>query len=143
MLCCKPEVRLAITLFFIVLFLPLILTGCASASGTYLITGTQREAIGAESVVIYTEFPAQYETIGIVMASSDAGWTEQDSLNYAVAELKNQAAKIGANGVVIENMGETSSGGMIVSGIYVPISAQNVSGKAIYVELDKNAENPQ
>lgn len=125
------------------LFLPLILTGCASASGTYLITGTQREAIGAESVVIYTEFPAQYEIIGIVTASSDAGWTEQDSLNYAVAELKNQAAKIGANGVVIENMGETSSGGMIVSGIYVPVSAQNISGKAIYVEPDKNAENPQ
>lgn len=125
------------------LLLPLILTGCASASGTYLITGTQREAIGAESVVIYTEFPVQYETIGIVTASSDAGWTEQDSLNYAVAELKNQAAKIGANGVVIENMGETSSGGMIVSGIYVPVSAQNVSGKAIYVELDKNAENAQ
>lgn len=125
------------------LLLPLILTGCASASGTYLITGTQREAIGAESVVIYTEFPVQYETIGIVTASSDAGWTEQDSLNYAVAELKNQAAKIGANGVVIENMGETSSGGMIVSGIYVPVSAQNISGKAIYVELDKNAENAQ
>ncbi|MDE5899416.1 MAG: DUF4156 domain-containing protein [Treponemataceae bacterium] len=123
------------------LFIPLMLIGCAS--GTYLITGTQREAIGAESVVIYTEFPAQYETIGIVTASSDAGWTEQDSLNYAVAELKNQAAKIGANGVVIENMGETSSGGMIVSGIYVPVSAQNVSGKAIYVELEKNAENPQ
>lgn len=123
------------------LFLPLILTGCAS--GTYLITGTQREAIGAESVVIYTEFPAQYETIGIVTASSDAGWTEQGSLNYAVAELKNQAAKIGANGVVIENMGETSSGGMIVSGIYVPVSAQNVSGKAIYIEPDKNAENAQ
>lgn len=143
MMCCKPEGRLAITLFFIVLFLPLMLIGCASASGTYLITGTQREALGAESVVIYTEFPAQYEIIGIVTASSDAGWTEQDSLNYAVAELKRQAAKIGANGVVIENVKETSSGGMLVSGIYVPISAQTVSGKAIYVEPDKNAENPQ
>lgn len=60
------------------LFLPLMLIGCASASGTYLITGTQREALGAESVVIYTEFPAQ-----------------------------------------------------------------NISGKAIYVEPDKNAENAQ
>lgn len=114
------------------IFLPLILASCAS--GTSLVTGTQREAVSEESVVVYTEFPERYEIIGIVTASSDAGWTAQGSLNYAVAELKTQAAKIGANGVVIENTGKTSDGGVFVGGIYVPVSAQSVSGKAIYVE---------
>ena len=43
------------------------------ASGTALVTGTQRGATNPETVVIYTEPPANYEVIGIVTASSDAG----------------------------------------------------------------------
>lgn len=130
----KKSVIFSKILILGMLFLPT-LFGCAStnANGTYLITGTQREAISADSVTIYAVFPEHYEVIGIVTASSESGWTEQDSLNYAVAELKNQAAKIGANGIVIENMEKTNAGGVIISGVYVPVSAQKVSGKAIYV----------
>lgn len=116
----------------------LILSGCAS--GTALVTGTQREAISADSVTIYTVFPEHYELIGIVTASSDAGWTEQDSLNYAIAELKNQAAKIGANGIILESVGTINAGGVIISGVYVPVSAQKVSGKAIYVAPNTQQE---
>lgn len=120
----------------------LILSGCASinANGTYIVTGTQREAISADSVTIYTVFPEHYELIGIVTASSDAGWTEQDSLNYAIAELKNQAAKIGANGIILESVGTINAGGVIISGVYVPVSAQKVSGKAIYVAPNTQQE---
>lgn len=102
------------------------------ASGTALVTGTQRGATNPETVVIYTEPPANYEVIGIVTASSDAGWTEQGCFNYAVAELKKQAAKIGANGVILENVGTSNSGGVISYGVYIPVTAKNVSGKAIY-----------
>ena len=84
--------------------------------------------------MIYTEAPANYEVIGIVTASSDAGMTEQGDLNYAIAELKRQAAKIGANGVILESVGTSNSGGVIMNyGIIVPVTAKNVSGKAIYV----------
>lgn len=110
----------------------LTLLGCAS--GTALVTGTQRPATSADEVVVYTEPPEQYEVIGIVSASSDMGWTAQGSLDYAIAELKKQAAKIGANGVIIEGMGQSSSGGVLVSGMVIPVTAQNISGKAIYVE---------
>lgn len=123
-------------LFFPTLF------GCASinANGTYIVTGTQREAISADSVTIYTVFPEHYELIGIVTASSESGWTEQDSLNFAVAELKNQAAKIGANGIILESVGTINAGGVIISGVYVPVSAQKVSGKAIYVAPNTQQE---
>lgn len=110
-----------------------ILVACATANGTALVTGTQRTATNPESVVIYTEAPENYEVIGIVTASSDSGWTEQESLDYAMAELKKQAAKIGANAVLLESVGTSSSGGVISYGIYIPITAQNVSGKAIFV----------
>ncbi|MCM1320571.1 MAG: DUF4156 domain-containing protein [Bacteroides sp.] len=110
------------------------------ASGSHIVTGTQREAIGVEEVKIFTEFPETYEVIGIVSASSDAGWTEQGSLNYAIKELKNQAAKIGANGIVIESTGQTSAGAVLVGNMFVPVSAQTVSAKAIYIEHKNSSE---
>ena len=123
--------------FFVFLF-SLILFSCATAEGTALVTGTQRPATNADEVIIYTAAPEKYELIGIVTASSDSGWTEQDDLNYAMAELKKQAAKIGANGVILETVGTSNSGGVISYGVYIPITAKNVSGKAIYVSKESN-----
>lgn len=50
-----------------------------------------------------------------------------------MAELKEQAAKIGANGVILEGIGTSNGGGVISYGFYIPVTAKNVSGKAIYV----------
>lgn len=103
------------------------------ASGTALVTGTQREATTAESVILYIEPPAKYEVIGIVTASSDSGATEQGDLNYAIAELKRQAAKIGANGIFLENISTSNSGGVFIGNVWVNTTSKNISGKAIYV----------
>ena len=124
----------------IVLFFGLLISSglFSCASGTALVTGTQRPAIAAEEVAIYTEAPKDYEVIGIVTASSDSGFTEQGDMNYAVAELKKQAAKIGANGVLLESVTTSNSGGVITYnfgfGMFAPVTAKNLSGKAIYVE---------
>ena len=113
----------------------LLLTACAS--GSSIITGTTRDPIDPSQVNLYLEPPEEYEAIGIVKASSDAGWTEQDSVNYAIEELKNQAAKLGANGVLLSATGETTSmavGGYGTGYMYaVPVTAQTVAGKAIFV----------
>lgn len=79
------------TLFFSILFCILAI-GCAS--GTALVTGTKRDAINSDEVIIYPELPENYEIIGIISASSDWGWTQQDCLNYAIQELKKQAVKL-------------------------------------------------
>jgi Rad3-related DNA helicase len=109
----------------------------ACASGSAIVTGVKRPALDFSQVRLYLEAPEQYETIGIVKASSDAGITEQASQDYAVEELKKQAAKIGANGVILTTTGERTSS--IIStnadgSIYtIPVSAQTVSGKAVFV----------
>ena len=112
------------------------LAGCAS--GSSIVVGEVRETIDSSQVKLYLEIPEAYEIIGIVTASSDAGWTEQGSVDYAVAELKNQAAKLGANGVLIESTGEQNStviGGYGTGYIYaIPVTAKSVTGKAIYVK---------
>ena len=119
-------------IFLLVIFL---LAGCAS--GSSIVVGEVREPIEPSQVKLYLEIPETYEIIGIVTASSDAGWTEQGSVDYAVEELKNQAAKLGANGVLIESTGTQNStviGGYGTGYIYaVPVTAKSVTGKAIYV----------
>ena len=125
-----------ISMKYIYLLIVLFLAGCAS--GSSIVVGEAREAIASSQVKLYLEIPENYEIIGIVTASSDAGWTEQRSVDYAVEELKNQAAKLGANGVLIESTGEQNStvvGGYGTGYIYtIPVTSKSVTGKAIYVE---------
>jgi hypothetical protein len=119
----------------LLMFVLVVLSGCAT--GSALVTGTKRTPLEPNQVTIYLEKPLNYEVIGIVNASSDSGWTEQGSLDYAVKELKNQAAKLGANGVLLESTGEKNSSvvGTYGTGLYyaIPVSAKTVSGQAIHV----------
>jgi hypothetical protein len=118
--------------------LGLVLTVGACASGSAIVTGTTRAPISLEQVKIYLEPPADFEVIGLVNASSDSGWTEQGSQDYAIKELKKQAAKLGANGVLLIASGEkttTAVGGYGTGYFYaVPITAKTVQGKAILVK---------
>jgi len=111
---------------------------CATGSGSILITGTPRTPIAIEEVTLYTSPPSNYEVIGIVNASSDAGWSQQGSLDYAVEHLKKEAANVGANGVLIKNQGLTSGdtvGFVGDGGMYYGSSVEKmqISGEAIWV----------
>ncbi len=64
----------------------LAIAGCAS--GSAIVTGVKRAAIYPERVTLYLEPPAEFDVSGLVSASSDAGWSEQGSVDYAVKELK-------------------------------------------------------
>lgn len=119
------------------LLLAAVLAGCAS--GSALVTGQTRPTIeNHESVVILTAMPEGAEQIAIVKASSDSGWTQQGSLDYAVEELKEQAAKVGANAVVLSGRDTSSQtvgvpvygGGTIISSSEVEI----VEGIAVWIE---------
>lgn len=116
----------------------MVMAAAACASGSVIVTGNTREPIAREQVKLYLEPPTEFEVIGLVSASSDAGWTEQGSVNYAIAELKKQAAKIGANGVLIVATGETTSSVVLGQGTSysysVPVTAKTVQGKAIFIK---------
>ena len=114
-----------------------VLVGCAS--GSALVVGQTRPAIeDYSSVKILTEMPDGAEQIAIVKASSHMGWNQQQSLDYAVEELKKQAAKVGANAVVITDRDTSTQvvgvpvygGGTVVSSSETEI----VEGIAVYVE---------
>ena len=101
------------------------------------VAGAEEEKVEMKEIVDYLKEPKKYDAIGLVEASSDSGFTNQGSQNYAVAELKKQAAKIGANGVLLATTGtETSTNvhgygsGMIWSS---SSDAKVVKGTAIFV----------
>jgi len=130
--------KIAIERFKPALLLAVLATLAGCASGSALVTGQARPPVEDHTnITILTEMPDGAELIAIVKASSDSGWTQQGSLNYAVDELKKQAAKVGANAVVIGNR-ETSThtqglpaegGGTFISSLEMEI----VQGRAIWV----------
>lgn len=119
------------------LLAPAVLAIAACATGSAIVTGKTRAPIAPEHVRIYLESPASFEVIGLVNASSDAGWTEQGSVDYAIEELKKQAAKLGANGVLLVSSGDrtrTIVGGQGTGYLYaIPVTAKTVQGRAIFV----------
>ncbi|MFZ2490261.1 MAG: hypothetical protein WA208_02135 [Thermoanaerobaculia bacterium] len=117
---------------------------CTQTSG--VVTGTSRPAVSPSSVIVYLEPPAEYEVIGLVTGHSVTGWTQQQDLNKAFAKLKQQAAKMGANGVLVEGVaGPAQSNAAIVVGAQgtasviptSPSSEARVTGKAIWVKRDR------
>jgi len=113
--------------------LVLFLVSCAS--GSAIVTGTKRAPREPSQVKLYLEEPTNYDVIGIVNASSDSGWTEQESQDYAIQELKKQAGKLGANGILLGSTGNATSGYVFSGNIAVPVTAKTVSGRAIFVSV--------
>ncbi len=126
---------------FSFLIVMLLLVGCAT--GSALVTGTKHSPINPSQVVIYRSAPdIKFEHIGIVKSESEEVFSQQKALDRAVEELKKQAAKIGANGIILNRMGEkqenysgytpyATGGGHFYSGAD---EYQTLQGDAIYIK---------
>jgi hypothetical protein len=98
----------------------LIFAGCAT--GTRVVTGDQHQPVPVEAVKLYQAPPAQYEIIGMVNAS--ARGSRQHRMDVATRKLKQEAAMMGANGIILNPV---ESGDMADRKI-------KLSGQAIYVQ---------
>ncbi|RUO40277.1 hypothetical protein [Idiomarina aquatica] len=87
----------------LITLLALLLVGCASPTSTTLV-GEKRAAIAPEQVQIYTEKPENYEPIALLSVTSDGSWSfgEQAKMDAVIRLLKQEAAKVGANGVLLQ-----------------------------------------
>src|ERR1700683_3748693 len=84
---------------------------CACASTTQVMVGTTRPAISADQVKAYPAPPPKFEDIAILDASAKRafGTGGQRSVDKVVARLKDQAAKLGANGLILEGFSDRQS----------------------------------
>lgn len=119
----------------ILMLLPIFLFGCAT--GSSIITGTVRPAIDPELVILYLEPPENFEIIGLVEAASDVEFSRQMAQDRTIQRLKVEAAKIGANVVLLSNVGSGISGisGYTIGDQFFTSSTTTISasGRAIYV----------
>ena len=83
--------------------------GCYPVS--HIIIGEEIAPIIPSDVRVYADYPQSYEKIAIIEASSDFAlkdpsfdFTHQRKTDKALTRLKNEAALLGANGIVIENL---------------------------------------
>lgn len=89
-----------------------VLAGCASSS--VLVTGTKRAPVPVERVKLYTQAPRKYQEIAVLETSSRHSWsfTDQGKLDAVIRRLKDEAAKVGANGVLLQGTATQGSGAL-------------------------------
>lgn len=87
------------------LILCAVLTGC---SASHVLVGQQRPPIAASDVQVYLEMPANAEQIALLNADSEMAptFTSQQEVDWVMRRLKEGAAKLGANGIVLQQMGK-------------------------------------
>jgi len=86
----------------------LILIGCASS---HVLVGKARPPINSVDVKMYTTPPKQYEEIAMISASSKNSFAigDQGKMNVVIDRLKKEAAKLGANGILLKGLGDQST----------------------------------
>ena len=108
--------------------------------------GTARPATDPASVRIYNTPPPKFEEIAIVQSDNTGtgGFTQQGRVNAAMKRLRENAAKLGANGIILKGI-EDGSGATVISGhgangaytaTAIPTGhlIKKVSGVAVWVE---------
>jgi hypothetical protein len=131
------------------LLIVMVSVGCSTSS--HVLIGTQRPPIAPDQVRLYTHPPDHYEEVAIVESSSKQSFSpgDQAKMDKVIQRLKEQAAQLGANGVLIQGLGDqyagsvgsgvgtaTTSGHSAVGtgfGISAGIFQKTGQGMAIYV----------
>jgi hypothetical protein len=120
------------------------LAGCVSS---HVLVGTPRPPIQPSEVHVYLQPPAQYQQIALLQTSSRAAFaiSAQAKTDKVVARLKQEAASLGANGIVLQGLGDQaggaveldsaqlSSSGRSALGVGSSVTAYNKSGSAVAI----------
>ena len=91
-----------------VILIVMFFIGCVPVS--HIIVGDTREPIHPSNVEIYLDYPEQYQKIALIDAGSNFAFKDpailfdwQSKMDKATERLKIEAAKLGANGILIIN----------------------------------------
>jgi hypothetical protein len=100
--------------------------------------GQARPAISSDQVKIYWHPPEHYDEIALLDTSSRASMsiTAQGKTDVVIARLKEEAAKLGANGILLQGVGDQSAGS--VSSGYAQASSTGHSAYASGIGISGN-----
>ncbi|NUO74542.1 MAG: hypothetical protein HOQ32_00865 [Lysobacter sp.] len=100
--------------YLLILLLPL-LAACASS---HVLVGSPRPPVDPATVRVYFTPPAGgYEQIAMLQSNSGSfTYGEQNKMNSVITKLRNEAAKLGANGVLFQGTEDGYGGGGMTVG---------------------------
>lgn len=126
--------------------LAVFLTSCASS---HVLVGQPRPPIRPSEVKLYLQPPVRYEQVALLEGSSRNSFAigQQAKMNAAIERLKEEAASLGANGILLQTSGDGHGGtvntvnmnGNFGMGVGIPVMHKTASGIAIYVPPDAEA----
>jgi len=127
-LCSKPVLCCVAVIFY--------LSGCATS---HIMIGKARPPISPDSVQVYTQPPnVPYERIARIESSSQGSFAfgAQAKTDAVIHRLKVEAAKLGANGVLLEGIGDQPSGSIGTGGGTTSYSSHSSVGGGIGINLE-------
>ena len=114
----------------LILYLSLFtIAGCTIMDGNAIVTGNSRLPISPAEVKLYRTAPDNFEEIALVSASAGHDFQKSSSLmNSAIERIKEEAAKVGANGVILTQLNERDAPSVTTS--FGQASATGTGGTA-------------
>lgn len=109
------------------------LAGCVSTSVTHLDSGVRLAPTTPDAVVLYrsaSQVPGPYREIALLDSSGDVDLTSPAQMYKSMRE---QAAKIGANGVILGEVINPSSGAQVASWVFGTPADRRTQAVAIFV----------
>ena len=90
-----------------------LICGCATRP---IIVGQVRPAISPERVRVYRVPPRHFERIAIIDSPAGTSWIFPDrpSMEPGISRLREQAAALGANGILLQRVYDVSAGGLAI-----------------------------
>jgi hypothetical protein len=134
---------------------PLLLAALSGCATSHVMVGQARAPVSPDQVQIYLHPPAnKYVEIALLDTSSRGAFaiTAQGKTNVVMDRLKAEAAKLGANGILLEGVGDQAAGSVGTGyatasghsafgfGSSATVYHKKGDGLAIYVEPDQAAQ---
>jgi hypothetical protein len=87
----------------------MVLSACVSS---HVMIGKARPPVSPDQVQIYLHPPLKYDEIAVLDTSSRASFavTAQGKTDKVIQRLKDEAAKLGANGILLQGIGDQAAG---------------------------------
>src|SRR5262249_3009128 len=92
-----------------------LICGCATPP---IIVGQPRPPITPEAGRVYQVPPRHFERIAIIDSPAGTSWIFPDrlSMELGISRLRQQAAALGANGILLQRVYDVSAGGLTIGG---------------------------
>ena len=100
-----------------------LICGCSTS---HIVVGPITAPISPDNVRVFLTPPAHYETVALITSDSNASFqfTGQGKIDAALNRAKRDAAKLGANGLILNRVGESGS---VTVGSVSSVQTGNVS----------------